>query len=275
MLTQRFIYDGQSTSAVAMLDVLKEACLKVHARTKGIAGTARGNRQLSRGAGGDISRRIDLVAEKTVMEILKKRKVDATIIGEECGRIEGKNGYVIMDAIDGTTNASRRIPFYCCSLAYATDFKLSVVTHAAIIDLSTGDLYYASKGKGAFCNGKRIRVKEPSDDVVIGMNVSAIGDDVIKRLAPVMRKANHVRLFGAVALELCYLARGWLDASIDLRGKIRPTDIAAAYLIVKEAGGKIYSDGKELDADLGIKTRIPFVAAAHGSVSKVFEASPL
>lgn len=250
---------------------LKEACLQVRARTKGIAGTARGNRQMGRGAGGDISRRIDLVAEKTVIELLKKRGVDATIIGEECGRIEGKNGYVIMDAIDGTTNASRKIPFYCCSLAYAADFKLSAVTEAAVIDLASGDLHYASKGKGAFCNGKRIRVKQAGSDVVVGMNVSKIGPDIVGKLAPVMAKANHVRVFGAVALELCYLARGMIDASIDLRGKIRPTDIAAAYLIVKEAGGKFYSNEKELDADLGIKTRISFVAVANDDVSKIID----
>lgn len=248
------------------LAALKEACLQVRACTKKIAGTTRGNKQMSRGAGGDISRRIDLVAEKTAIEVLRKRGVDATIIGEECGRIEGKNGYVIMDAIDGTTNASRRIPFYCCSLAFATDFRLSAVVDAAIIDLSTGDLYYASKGKGAFCNGNRIRVKEADDDVVVGMNVSGIGPEVINKLSPVFSKAKHARLFGAVALELCYLARGFIDASIDLRGKIRPTDIAAAYLIVKEAGGKIYSDSKELDTDLDIRTRLPFVAVAQDSI---------
>lgn len=245
------------------LAALKEACLQVHARTKRIAGTAQGNTQMGRGAGGDISRKIDLVAEKTVIEVLRKRGVDATIIGEECGRIEGKEGYVIMDAIDGTTNTSRKIPFYCCSLAFATDFKLSAVTDAAVIDLATGDLYWASKGKGAFCKGKRIRVKEAGDDIVVGMNVSAIGPEVISKLSPVMSKAKHARLFGAVALELCYLARGLIDASIDLRGKIRPTDIAGAYLIVKEAGGMIYSDGKELDADLDIRTRLSFVAVAQ------------
>lgn len=255
------------------LAALKEACLQVRARTKRIAGTARGNRQMGRGAGGDISRRIDLVAEKTAIEVLKKRGVDATIIGEECGRIEGKNGYVIMDAIDGTTNASRKIPFYCCSLAYATDFKLSAVTEAAVIDLANGDLYYASKGKGAYCNGKRIRAREASSDIVVGMNVSKVGPDIVSRLSPVMAKANHVRLFGAVALELCCLARGMIDASIDLRGKIRPTDIAAAYLIVKEAGGKFYSNGRELDADLGIKTRISFVVVANDKVLKTIDIS--
>jgi myo-inositol-1(or 4)-monophosphatase len=246
------------------IEAMKEACRQVFVRTRYMAGTARGNRQMGRGAGGDVSRRIDLVAEKTVIEVLKKHKVDATIIGEECGRIEGKKGFVVMDGIDGTTNATRRIPFYCCSLAYAPDFRLSAVEHAAIIDLATGDLYHASKGKGAFCNGRRIRVKKPGDDVVIGMNVSGIGPGIIERLSPVMTRANHVRQFGAVALEMCFLAAGRLDASIDLRGKIRPTDIAGAYLIVKEAGGQIHSaDGKDLDSELGVDTRISFVAAAN------------
>jgi myo-inositol-1(or 4)-monophosphatase len=254
-----------------MIGALKYACRQVHARTKGMAGTARGNRQMGRGAGGDISRRIDLVAEKTAIAALKKRGVDATIIGEECGRIEGKKGYVIMDAIDGTTNSSRGIPFYCCSLAYATEFRLSAVTHAAIIDLSNGDLYYASKGKGAFCNGRRIRVRGSGDDVLIGMNVSGIDDDTARRLLPVMKKAAHARLFGAVALELCYLARGTLDASVDLRGKIRPTDIAAAFLVAKEAGAKMYSGGRELDADLDMQTRISFVAIASDNVKGMFK----
>jgi fructose-1,6-bisphosphatase/inositol monophosphatase family enzyme len=101
------------------------------------------------------------------------------------------------------------------------------------------------------------------------MNMSKVGSDVVKKLAPVMARADHVRVFGSVALELCYLARGLIDASIDLRGKIRPTDIAAAYLIVKEAGGKMYSKGKELDADLGIKTRLSYVAVAPSASAEI------
>jgi myo-inositol-1(or 4)-monophosphatase len=250
-----------------VIEALKEACRQVRSRTKGMAGTARGNIQVGRGAGGDISRKIDLLAEKTVIGVLKKRGVDATIIGEECGRIEGGKGYVVMDGIDGTTNATRRIPFYCCSLAYATDFRLSSVTHAAIIDLVNGDLYYASKGKGAFLNGKRIRTKKAGSDTVIGMNVSGVSPAITGRLAPVMARANHVRQLGAVALEMCFLARGQLDAFIDLRSKIRPTDLAGAYLIVKEAGGKILSEsGGELDSDLAVETRLSFVATANNTI---------
>lgn len=247
-----------------MIKALIESCRQVRARTRGVAGTAQGNRKMGRGAGGDISRKIDLVAEKTVIQILKKRGVDATIIGEECGRIEGKEGFVIMDGIDGTANATRGIPFYCCSLAYATEFRLSAVTDAAIIDLVSGDLYHTSKGKGAYLNGRRIRTKKFGNELTVGMNVSGISRETIAKLSPVMTKANHVRQFGAIALEMCFLARGQLDASVDLRGKVRPTDIAAACLIVREAGGQIYSgDGKELDAELAVDTRLSFVATAN------------
>lgn len=257
-------------SSAKTVNILKEACREVHAKTNGFAGTAKANRQIRRGAGGDVSRTIDLVAERTVMDIIKKRGIDATIIGEECGRIEGKRGFIVMDAIDGTTNATRAIPFYCCSIAYATDFRLSSVTDAAIIDLTRGDLYYASKNKGAFLNGKKISVKKNSPvDRTIGINMSGIKTAIVERLVPIMAGADHTRQFGANALEMCFVARGLLDAYIDLRGKIRPTDIAAGYLIAKEAGASIYAeDGSDFDSDLDVKTRRSFVTVANEGMRK-------
>jgi myo-inositol-1(or 4)-monophosphatase len=251
-----------------MIDILKQACKQVHAKTRGLAGTARASTQMGRGAGGDMSRRIDLVAEKTVIDLLRKRRIDATIIGEECGRIEGRSGYIVMDAIDGTTNAVRGIPFYCCSIAFATDFRLSTITDAAIIDLARGDLYYASRGRGTFLNGRRIAAKKESPpDPTIGVNVSGVKPSVVERLAPIIAAADHTRQFGANALEMCFLARGFLDAYIDLRVKIRPTDIAAGYLIAREAGAKVYSDdGSDLESDLNVKTRLSYVVVANDSM---------
>jgi myo-inositol-1(or 4)-monophosphatase len=251
-----------------IVEILKEACQQVYEKTKGLAGTAVGSREMGRGAGGDISRTIDLTAEKTVIDVIKNRGIEATIIGEECGRIEGKQGYIIIDAIDGTTNAICGIPFFCCSVAYATDFNLSSVVDAAIIDLARGDLYYASKNKGAFLNGKRIFVKrEPTSDSTIGINVSGVKPAMVERLAPIIAEATHVRQFGANALEMCFVARGFLDAYIDLRGKIRPTDVAAGYLIAKEAGAKIYSDdGSTLESNLDVKTRFSYAAVANDKI---------
>jgi myo-inositol-1(or 4)-monophosphatase len=256
-----------------IIDILKESCNEVYQNTKHLIGTIEGNKKFGRGAGGDISRKIDLDAEKAVIDTIQRYHFKPTIIGEECGRIQGKDGgFLIMDAIDGTMNASRGLPFYCCSLAYSIDYRLSSVVDAAVIDLTTGDIYYASKEKGAYWNKDRIYARRSrsssnrseqdfQQDMLIGMNISGISADTINRLSRLISKAIHIRHFGANALELCYFARGLMDAYIDFRGKIRPTDMAAAYLILKEAGGKIYSDnGFELESELGVNKTLSFMA---------------
>ncbi len=254
-----------------IVDILKESCNEVYQNTKHLIGTAEGNKKFGRGAGGDISRKVDLDAEKAVIDTIQRHHFKPTIIGEECGIIQGKDGFLIMDAIDGTMNASRGIPFYCCSLAYSIDYRLSSVVDAAVIDLSTGDIYHASKEKGAYWNKDRIYARgnrsingskqDYQQDMLIGMNISGVSADTFNRLSRLISKAIHIRHFGANALELCYFARGLMDAYIDFRGKIRPTDMAAAYLIVNEAGGKIYSDnGSELESELGVNKTLSFMA---------------
>jgi myo-inositol-1(or 4)-monophosphatase len=267
---------------VIIIDILKEACTEVYQKTRNLIGTVEGNRKFGRGSGGDISRRIDLDAEKAVMDTLQRYNFNPTIIGEECGILQGKDGFLIRDAMDGTMNASRGLPFYCCSLAYSIDFRLSSVVDAAVIDLSIGDIYYASKEEGAYWNGCRIfadrsRARNNSiseqyfhQDIVIGMNISGISADTFNRLSRLISRSIHIRHFGANALELCYFARGLIDAYIDFRGKIRATDMAAAYLIVKEAGAKIYSDnGSELDSELGVNKTMSFMAVIDDQLYKM------
>ena len=185
-----------------------------------------------------------------------------------------------MDAVDGTTNAIRGLPFSCCSLAFANEFKLSSVVDAVVLDLFTGDIYSASKKKGSFFNNQKIHVKTDLDsiesledlktfDVLIGTNVSGVHSDMLNEISKVLLYSTHIRHFGANALELCYFARGFMDAYIDIRAKIRTTDMAAGYLIVKEAGGKLYSpNGQELDSDLDLKTKLSFYAVGN---KKIFD----
>jgi myo-inositol-1(or 4)-monophosphatase len=192
-----------------------------------------------------------------------------------------------MDAVDGTTNAIRGIPFSCCSLAFANEFKLSSVTDAVVLDLFTGDIYSASKQKGSFFNNKKISVRNEKDfssitsleelksiDVLIGANVSGVPLNILYEISKVISFSSHIRHFGANALELCYFARGFMDAYIDIRGKIRSTDMAAAYLIVKEAGGKLYSpNGQELDSELGLKNKLSFYAVSNRSLFDLIKSS--
>jgi myo-inositol-1(or 4)-monophosphatase len=256
---------------VQPIEALKEASKLVYKNVKDLAGTKAAAGDHGVGRGGDISRKIDIVAEKTVLDYLKKIKFDCVVLGEECGRVElskKPKGFVIMDAIDGSANAVRGIPFFCCSLAFATENKLSSITAGVVTDLSSGDMYWATKGKGAFCNKKKIQVhKEKPIYKIVGVNVSGAKMQLIKRIQPLFENSNHSRHLGANALELALFARGMIDVYVDLREKIRVTDMAAGYLIAKEAGGIILDQNlKPLDSDLEYETRLSFIAAANQEI---------
>jgi len=255
-----------------VIEVLLEASKRVYDNVKHLAGTKESGGDFGRGAGGDISRKIDVVAEKTVLDYLKEIKFDCVVLGEECGRVElSKNprGFIIMDAVDGSTNAVRGLPFFCCSLAFATDSKLSSVTDGVVIDLSRGDMYYATKGKGAFLNGTKISVNSDENPIyfVLGLDISGISPKVLETLSPIISSSNHIRHFGANALEFGMLARGLIDVFIDLRDKIRVTDIAAGLLVALEAGGLVVDkNGKPLDSPLSYNKKISFIAAANKKI---------
>src|SRR5215208_4696376 len=290
-----------------ILDILIESSKNVYSEIKDLLGTREGASKISLGAGGDISRKIDIVAETAVLNTIKSNNISPVIIGEECGIVNlnksfssssspsssssssnnNDNGFVIMDAVDGTANAIRGIPFSCCSLAFANEFKLSSVTDAVVLDLFTGDIYSASKQKGSFFNNKKISVRNEKDfssitsledlksiDVLIGTNVSGVPSHVLGEISKVISFSSHIRHFGANALELCYFARGFMDAYIDIRGKIRSTDMAAAYLIAKEAGGILYSsNGQELDSELGLKNKLSFYAVSNKRLFDLIKSS--
>lgn len=259
-----------------MLEILKAACEHAYVETFKLIGTREGSVKISPGAGGDVSRKIDLVAERAVIETVRNAGEDPTIIGEECGVLPGSNGYLIMDAVDGTTNATRGIPYCCCSLAYATAPNLNCVTEAAVIDLTSGDIYYASEGAGAYLNNNRINVTTKKDldynDLIGGINVSSCDNHTITSLGPFITKLKHVRHFGANALELCYLANGMIDISADLRMKIRPTDVAGSFMIVREAGGIILSPtGDPVDSSVFPGTTLSYIGLADNSLFEHFE----
>jgi len=254
-----------------VIEILQEASNRIYNNVKDIAGTENAAGDFGIGAGGDVSRNIDIIAEKTVLDFLKEINFECVVLGEECGRVElstKSKGFVIMDAIDGSANAVRGIPFFCSSLAFATENNLSSITDGVITNLSNGEMYWASKGKGSFLNGEKIKVhnKEPIYKI-IGINTSGASIDLLKKLEPIYKNHEHTRHFGANALEMALFARGVIDVFIDLRNKIRIQDIAAGYLIVKEAEGIIVDeDLNPLNADLSYSTRVSFIVAANQKI---------
>jgi len=223
------------------------------------------------GAGGDVIKKIDLAAENTLIQALQDYGVSCTLISEEAGTREiGSNPssfYLTTDPLDGTTNAVRGAPFMAVSLAVSKRPYLRDVETALVCDPVHGVTYTAERGKGAFRNREEIRSSSTTslEEAVIGVDFNTLKIcKLISRLIPLLEKTKHLRHFGANALELCYVADGTTDAFIDIRGKLRVTDIAAAYLILREAGGLMVTPGgKELDVTLEATQRVAFIVAAN------------
>ncbi|MGC9345279.1 MAG: inositol monophosphatase family protein [Candidatus Bathyarchaeales archaeon] len=228
------------------------------------------------GAGGDPIKQIDLAAENAIINTLKKHEISFTLISEESGVKEyGKTPhrhYVTADPIDGTTNLMRRIPFYATSIAASTKPTLNTVHTALVTDLAHDITYTAKKGKGAYRNNKKITPSKNTslEEAVIGIDLNTYK---IRKIAPqltgLIQRTKHIRHLGANALELCYVADGTTDAFIDIRGKLRTTDMAASWLIIKEAGAKITTpEGKPLNVKLSPKQKVAFIAAANQKIHK-------
>jgi myo-inositol-1(or 4)-monophosphatase len=226
------------------------------------------------GAGGDVIKKIDLAAENALIQTLQDYGVSCTLVSEEAGTrkigSDPSSYYLTADPLDGTTNALRGAPFMAISLAVSKTPYLKDVETALVCDPIHDITYTAERGKGASRN--RIKI-QPSlttslEEAVIGVDFNTLKiHELMPRLIPLLEKTKHLRHFGADALELCYVADGKTDAFIDIRGKLRVTDIAAAYLILREAGGiMVTPEGNELDATLDATQRVAFIAAANKTI---------
>ena len=177
---------------------------------------------------------------------------------------------VILDPIDGTSNALHGIPFFCTSVALSTGPTLSSTKLGFVKNLSNKDVFFAEKGHGAY-KGKTCL--KPStittlSDALISVELSLPHNQQhLKRLTPLLLDLKKIRHLGATALEICYVASGALDAFVDLRNIARSVDLAAAYIILGEAGGVMVTpDKKKIDLRLDAAERTFLVAATNSAI---------
>lgn len=205
----------------------------------------------------DVTRKMDLFSEKALDKALTDRGICARVISEELGeRVVPEGGTpectLVFDPVDGSTNLVLGVPYYCVSLAYSSktrevafdDIEIGVICDAG------GKTYSAVKGRGAFLNDRRLmRRKFPKRKPV--MAIYTYGASKVPRGIIELEKSVVVRIFGAMALDLCLVADGRFDAVIDTRDLISGYDILAGSLILKEAGGQITDiNGKKLNKDV-------------------------
>jgi len=228
------------------------------------------------GAGGDPIKRIDLAAENAITDTLKKHKITFTLISEESGIIEHGRGAgkycVTVDPIDGTTNLIRGAPFYATSIAVSTEPNINKVHAGLVTDLFHGVTYSAQKGRGSYRGNRRITPSKNTslEEAVIGLDLNSYRvKKIVPKLTALLEVTKHIRHFGANALEMCYVADGTTDAFIDIRGKLRTTDMAAAWLIIEEAGALITTpEGLPLEVKLDPREKVEFIAAANKEIHK-------
>jgi myo-inositol-1(or 4)-monophosphatase len=206
-------------------------------RIRPCVGTPEGGDVVRMGADGTPTQQIDQVAEDAVVTYLQEHPLCSILISEEAGKVEinGGEGTIFLDPVDGTYNAVTGIPFYALSLAWAID---GLVRKAFVRNLASGETFTAIREKGAWCDKKPVRVSRISRLDRCAMSVYGRKFDPT-RMMQLGHTIRRWRLLGASALELCYVGSGRIDGFVDLRGTLRVTDAAAGMLFCTEAGGLV------------------------------------
>jgi len=223
---------------------------------------------LGRGAHGDITYRIDRVVEEAAVRAVKRRLPGSLIISEEAGVIGGGDGgpLVLIDPVDGSTNASRSVPFYSSAVAILDGYRFSDVSAAGVIDLVNGDMIASEKGGGVTLNGEPTHPSEVRDIdrayVNVNMRLRDGGSVEGGWLASLLDRVRYPRFMGSAALETAYVAVGRSDAYVQMLPTLRPFDCIGSLFMVKEAGGFVRCLNLDLEeVDLRRPVRLAYVAA--------------
>jgi myo-inositol-1(or 4)-monophosphatase len=227
---------------------------------------------VGRGEGGDRTLVIDQAAEDLIFaELARLHAAGAsfTAISEERGEVAFGGGpvRVVIDPIDGSMNAKRGLSPYAVSIAVADGPTMADVVFAFVCDLTSGEVWTAIRGGGAWLDGEPLVVGDTERRNRDGrLELVAIESAHPKRIAESGHElstiAHRVRMFGSIAFALCQLAAGRVDGMATL-WRCRSVDVAAAQLIVRESGGLVAFTAYEdpLGAPLDLVSHSPVVAA--------------
>lgn len=213
------------------------------------------NLQISKKGANDFVTSADHRAERTLVRELSEKYPDYHFLAEEQGAIAPKNGgdsdyTFIIDPLDGTKNFMHGLPFFAISVGLAKkNFNnLQEIIAGVVFCPATGELFWAEKGKGAYKDSQRLKVS-PRSSMKNAMFASYASKNFKNmELLNNMVKSNlaNFRILGSAALELCYTAAGKIDGF--WHNELKPWDIAAGIVIVREAGGMIcdFDEGSDM-----------------------------
>jgi len=200
----------------------------------------------------DLVTEADAESEKAIIATIRSAFPHHGILAEESGSDGGSDDCCwIIDPLDGTTNFAHELGLFSISIAYRVDRELVL---GIVLSPMTDELFMAVKGRGAFLNGRPIRVsdvKTVSESLLVTgfpYDLEKVFDPMMKRFANCLRTAQGVRRLGSAALDLCYVASGRFEAFWEQN--LKPWDTAAGVVIAGEAGSIITDfSGKEFTPD--------------------------
>ena len=203
------------------------------------------NLQIQSKSVGDFVTNADIKVEKSILETLKYFYPNFTYITEESGKIKGDENTIIIDPIDGTSNFIHGIPHVSIIIAKMIDGE---ITDGIIYNPILNEFFWSSKGKGAWCNDRRLRVSKRSNlsECLIGTGLpfgKRVYKNYLSEIDEILKVTAGIRRLGSAGLDLAYVASGKLDGFWEK--DINLWDISSGILMVKEAGGKI----SDIDGD--------------------------
>jgi myo-inositol-1(or 4)-monophosphatase len=234
------------------------------------ATTAERGVETGRGEGGDTAYVIDRAAEDAIFAEIEGLGEPVTAISEERGELQIAGGgevRMVIDPVDGSLNAKRGLPFACVSIAIASGARMGDVEVGWVAELDPrltaadeprrGRDWWAVRGEGAFRDGELLAPLRPGPLEVLGLETAR--PELVAAAAAAIESvdARRIRALGSVAMTLCLVAAGQLDAMVSLR-PIRSVDAAAAQLLVTEAGGAVSFPA---DDELSLEMRSRVLAA--------------
>ncbi len=184
----------------------------------------------------------DLETEKAILEIIRMAFPDDHIMAEETteeNRIL-ENRTWLVDPIDGTTNFAHGFPLYCVSIAMWEEYEPKV---GVVLEVARDELFTATAGNGAYLNRKPIHISKVTnpENTLIGTGFPYrdlhLVENYLKMFEYLMHNTHGVRRPGSAAYDLCCTAAGRFDGFYEYA--LNAWDVAAASLIIKEAGGVI------------------------------------
>ena len=190
----------------------------------------------------------DVAAERAIISCIHKHYPDHAILAEESGSAGESDTIWIIDPLDGTTNFVHGFPVFAVSIGVQVKGRIE---HGVVYDPLRQELFTASRGQGAYLDDHRIRVSGQTklERALIGTGfpfreAETQVEPYMTMLAKVLKNTSGIRRPGAAALDLAYVAAGRLDAFWETG--LKPWDLAAGTLLIREAGGIISGlDGSE------------------------------